>query len=78
MRTIGRAPLQIAVAVELARCGLTQGSLARRLKVPPTTLSTWLTAAHPAPPDLPDRIERALRLTPGTLPRPAAKRGSRE
>lgn len=57
-----------ALRVELARAELTHADLAARLGVAPTTLSTWLRAAHPAPPDLSQRIERALRLRRGALP----------
>lgn len=55
------------LAVELARRGMTQRDLAERMNVPPTTLSDWLTGAHPARPNLRESIERALRLPPGTL-----------
>jgi len=60
--------------VELARRGFTQTLLAHLLGVPPTTLSTWLTGAHPAPPDLPHRIETALELPRGALIQPAEER----
>lgn len=56
-----------ALKVELARAELTHAELAMRLGVAPTTLSTWLRAAHPAPADLAERIERSLHLRRGTL-----------
>jgi plasmid maintenance system antidote protein VapI len=62
-----RTLLQGAVAVELARRGLFQRDLARRLRVPDTTLSDWLRGAHPAPPDLSTRIEKALGMRGGEL-----------
>jgi len=55
------------VAVQLARRGLRQRDLARLLETPDTTLSDWLRSVHPAPLDLPSRIEGALHLDPGTL-----------
>lgn len=62
--------LRTEIAVHLARRSLTQRDLARLIKIPSTTLSDWLTGAHPAPPDLPLRIERALGLEPGSLVHP--------
>ncbi len=56
--------LRTRVAVELARRGMRQRDLAQLLNVPPTTLSTWITGAHPAPADLAERIAKALDLTP--------------
>lgn len=53
--------------VELARRRLTQIQLAQLLRVPPTTLSTWVRGAHPAPNDLATRIEKALGLPLGAL-----------
>ena len=53
--------------VELARRDLTQTRLAGMLGVPPTSLSTWLSGAHPAPADLASRIETALGLSRGAL-----------
>lgn len=55
------------VVVELARRDLRQRDLARLLHTPDTTLSDWLRGAHPAPPDLSTRIERAFKLPAGTL-----------
>jgi ribosome-binding protein aMBF1 (putative translation factor) len=53
--------------VELARLGLRRLDLARKLRVPRTTLSTWLTRASTPPSDLGRRIEKALKLPDGTL-----------
>lgn len=53
--------------VELARLNFTRRRLARELAVPPSTLSTWLHGVAPAPKDLTERIEVALRLSPGSL-----------
>lgn len=49
-----------AVRVALARKGMTQLDLAHLLGVPPTSLSDWLRGAHPAPPNLVRRLEKAL------------------
>lgn len=51
------------IAIELAKRGMRQRDLARLLDVPPTTLSDWLTGAHPGPSDLADRVRHALRRT---------------
>ncbi len=59
--------LRRLVLVELARREMRQRELARRINVPDTTLSDWLRGAHPAPADLPRRIEQALELEPGAL-----------
>lgn len=67
MRRPPRTRIQAAVAVELARAGLSQVELASRMGLPPTTLSGWLTGSSPAPADLVDAIEKALGLTSGTL-----------
>lgn len=53
--------------VELARLNITKQRVAQLLKIPPSTLSTWLCGAAPGPTDLPNRIERALRLKAGSL-----------
>lgn len=62
-----KLPFRTALRVELARVELTHADLAVKLGVAPTTLSTWLRGAHPPPPDLTERIERALRLPTGRL-----------
>jgi transcriptional regulator with XRE-family HTH domain len=67
MHSNHRNHLKVAVAIELARAGLTQRQLAQQLGVPPTTLSTWLTGAHPAPGDLSTRIATALGIAPTQL-----------
>lgn len=53
--------------VELARRKLTQLNLAQALGLKVTTLTSWIRGAHPAPDDLPDRIERLLGLPRGQL-----------
>jgi DNA-binding transcriptional regulator YdaS (Cro superfamily) len=47
----------------------TMVSLARSLKIPPTTLGSWARNAHPCPPAQARRIERALKLGRGSLDR---------
>lgn len=61
--------------VELAKANITQRRLAHLLGTPPSTLSTWLNGAAPAPADLVKRIETALDLEPGSLagPQPHAE-----
>ncbi len=66
-RRKSRTPLAAAVDLELARIGLFRRDLARKLKVPDTTLSDWLGEVHPGPEDLAARIEAALHLAPGLL-----------
>ena len=56
--------------LELVRRGLTQRGLAAKLAVSPSTLNGWVKAAHPAPEDLCDRIEKLLALPPGDLTAP--------
>ena len=46
--------------VELARLKMTKRGLAARLGKPPSTVSTWLAGAAPAPEDLGSRIEALL------------------
>ena len=58
---------RMALRVELAKAGLTQRALAKKMKVPDTTFSDWLRGAHPAPPWFETRIERELGLAPGTI-----------
>jgi DNA-binding transcriptional regulator YdaS (Cro superfamily) len=65
--TTKRSTFRTTLAVELARAGRTQTELAVLLGVPPTTLSTWLTGAHPAPVNLASRIECTLGLRRGLL-----------
>jgi plasmid maintenance system antidote protein VapI len=56
-----------ALRVELARRKLTQTQLARLLDLSPTTFSSWVRGAHPAPDDLARKIEKTLGLAPGAL-----------
>jgi DNA-binding transcriptional regulator YdaS (Cro superfamily) len=58
---------QSALRVELARRQLAQWRLALKLGLRPSTLSDYLRGARPAPPELAERIERALRLEQGSL-----------
>lgn len=53
--------------IELAKRRLTRIEVARVLGVPATTLGAWVRGVHPAPTDLPARIEKALGLAAGTL-----------
>lgn len=53
--------------VELAKKDVTKRRLAEKMSVPPSTLSTWLHGAAPAPADLAERIEAALNLKPGSV-----------
>jgi hypothetical protein len=69
MHTRSRNRLHAAVLVELARRGLHQRDLAGLLAVPDTTLSDWLRLIHPSPPDFAARIEKALGLESGALPK---------
>jgi transcriptional regulator with XRE-family HTH domain len=63
-----RNPLHAAIAVELARKGMSQRDLADCLRVPDTTLSDWLRGRHPQPRHLRARIEQSLGLPFGSLP----------
>jgi len=56
--------------VELAKANLTKRQLAQKLGEPPSTLSTWLHGAAPAPVDLAERIEVVLHLERGSLSAP--------
>lgn len=56
----------------LARRDWTMLDLARKLGHPVSTLSAWTRGAHPAPADLPARIERVLGLPSGSLAKKAA------
>ena len=67
MGSNNRTAFRAVLSVELARAGMRQRDLAARMGVAPTTLSTWLNGAHPAPTDLAERIERALALRLGAL-----------
>lgn len=62
-----RSDFRITLDVELAKLGWTQTDLAQKLEVPPTSLSGWLGGLHPAPEDLVQRIEKALKLSAGFL-----------
>lgn len=59
----------VALRMEMARMAMTRRQLACELQVRPSTLSSWLNGASPAPKDLAARIEAAMRLRPGTLRR---------
>jgi transcriptional regulator with XRE-family HTH domain len=56
-----------ALRVELAKAGLTQRALAKKLNIPDTTFSDWVRGAHPAPPGFESQIEKELGLHVGTL-----------
>ena len=51
----------------LAERGLAQWQLAMKVGVKPSTFSDYLRGARPAPKSLESDVERALRLSPGTL-----------
>lgn len=48
--------------VALANAKLNQQELARKLKVPPTSLSDWLRGAHPVPTTVVRQLELVLKL----------------
>jgi DNA-binding transcriptional regulator YdaS (Cro superfamily) len=59
--------------MNLVRIGLPQWRFAKEeLGIPPSTLSEYLRGAKPMPEGLVARIERALKLAPGTLTSRAA------
>jgi transcriptional regulator with XRE-family HTH domain len=62
-----RSEFRTTLDVELAKAGLSQTALAQKLGVAPTSLSGWLCGSHPAPDDLVERIEKALKLSAGCL-----------
>lgn len=51
----------------LAERGLAQWQLAMKVRVKPSTLSDYVRGARPAPVGLVGRMERALKVAPGTL-----------
>jgi predicted transcriptional regulator len=51
----------------LAERGLAQWMLAKKVGYAPSTLSDYLRGARPAPPELVDQLEAALKLATGTL-----------
>lgn len=59
--------LRTAIVVELARRWMSQRTLAERLGVAPSTLSGWLIGVHRGPPDLVEKIARALGVKPEAL-----------
>ena len=60
-------PMLARLRAHLAYRAMTQHDLARKLHRPTSTLSTWLRGVAPAPADLVNRIERALKLPAGAL-----------
>lgn len=68
--------LHTAVAVELARRGLTQAELAHRAGMAPSSLSGWLRGIWPPQPGFVEKLEAALDLTPGTLPSAGDRRAT--
>lgn len=58
---------RVKLRVELAKAGLTQRALAKKLKMPDTTFSDWIRGAHPAPPGFTSRVEKVLGLPAGTI-----------
>jgi transcriptional regulator with XRE-family HTH domain len=68
MTTIAITPHVLTrVRIELLRRGWTQLDLAKQLRHPHSTLSSWLRGVAPAPSNLLSRIERALKLPAGAL-----------
>lgn len=61
----------VRLRIELAKANLTKRRLAQIIGEPPSTLSTWLHGAAPAPEDLAERIEAALDLSRGSLAVPS-------
>ena len=53
----------------LAERGLTQGRLAIRLEIAPSTLSSWVNDLATAPTGWVARVERVLRVSEGSLVR---------
>lgn len=51
----------------LAQNGIAQWKLAKQLGYQPSTFSDYVRGARTAPPDLTNRIERSLKLPPGSL-----------
>lgn len=68
-----RTTLQAALAVELAKVGITQTELALRAGWRPSTLSGWLRDVGAPPPDMVARIEQVLGLPRGSLGQPLKK-----
>ena len=64
-----RTTLQTALAVELAKAGLTQTDLALRGGWRPSTLSGWLRNIGKPPRDLAALLENALDIPRGSLER---------
>jgi transcriptional regulator with XRE-family HTH domain len=64
-----RTKLQAALAVELAKAGLTQSELAMRAGWAPSTLSGWLRNVGRPPPNLSSLVENALGIPRGSLER---------
>ncbi len=62
-----RTTLQTALAVELAKAGMTQSELALRAGWRPSTLSGWLRNIGAPPADMVARLERALGIPSGSL-----------
>jgi transcriptional regulator with XRE-family HTH domain len=52
---------------ELVRQGSTLTKLARKMKIPVSTLSAWLHRVHRPPADLAGRIEKTLSLGSGSI-----------
>ena len=58
---------QRGLLVELARRGLTQVQLAQKLKIKPSTFSSWIREINPAPERFREDLEDALGLRRGAL-----------
>jgi transcriptional regulator with XRE-family HTH domain len=64
-----RTALQAALAVELAKLGMTQSELALGAGWRPSTFSGWVRNIGTPPLDFVERIEEQLRIPRGSLPR---------
>ncbi len=66
----------LQLKAELARRGLSQWRLAKKIGYPASTFSDYVRGARPAPADLVNRIERALQLPTGSLLIPEQNRAA--
>ena len=57
---VQRGSEELLRALELAKAGLTQAELAKKMSVPSTTLSDWLREAPPGPADWKRAFESAV------------------
>lgn len=67
--TNNRNSLQTALAIELAKAGLTQTDLALKAAWRPSTMNGWLRGIGRPPPDFIETIEKTLQIPRGSLSR---------